>query len=196
MARELHDGLGQVLGYIKMQTQATRSLLAQERRAEADNCLAQLAAVAQDAHADVREYIFEASAASPIELGFDASLRQYLDRFTQMHQIRTELEMPPEMTEGRFEPAVAVQLLRIIQEALTNARKHAHASQIWVSLAARDSTAEVTIDRRRPGVRSMIRLTAVGSGCVSCASAPRGSGAASKCAPRPARARLSWCGCR
>ncbi len=145
MARELHDGLGQVLGYIKMQTQAARSLLAQERKVEADNCLAQLASVAQDAHADVRDYIFQASAASPIELGFGASLQQYLQRFSQNYQIRTTLDMPPEMLDGRFEPAVAMQLLRIIQEALTNARKHAHASQVRISLAAHAGTAEVTI---------------------------------------------------
>ncbi len=145
MARELHDGLGQVLGYVKMQAQAARSLLAQERKAEADSCLGQLASVTQDLHADVRDYIFEASAASPIELGFGVSLQEYLRRFGQMHQIRTELEMPPEMTDGCFEPTVAVQLLRIIQEALANARKHAHASRVQISLAARGGMAEVTI---------------------------------------------------
>ncbi len=145
MARELHDGLGQVLGYVKLQTQAARSLLAQERKVEADNCLAQLASVAQDAHADVRDTIFQMSAASPLELGFRAALQQYLERFSQNYQIRTELEMPPELTDSRFEPAVGMQLLRIIQEALANARKHAHASQVRISLAARAGTAEVTI---------------------------------------------------
>ena len=145
MARELHDGLGQVLGYVKMQAQAARSLLAQERKAEADSHLEQLVSVTQDAHADMRDFIFQASTASLIELGFRASLQQYLQHFSQNHEIRTELDMPPEMTDERFEPAAAVQLLRIIQEALTNARKHAHASQVRVSLAARDDTAEITI---------------------------------------------------
>lgn len=145
VARELHDGLGQVLGYVKMQAQAARSLLAQGRQPEADSYLERLVAVASDAHADVRDYIFEASAASPIEQGFSASLQQYLQRFSQTHQIQTKLEISPETPDGVFEPAVAVQLLRIIQEALTNARKHAHATHVRVSLAARDGTTEVTI---------------------------------------------------
>lgn len=145
VARELHDGLGGVLGYVKMQAQAARLLLARDHKAEADAQLARLVAVAQDAHADVREYIFEASTASPIEQGLGASLQQYLQRFSQIHQIRTELNMPPEMATGLFEPTVAVQLLRIIQEALTNARKHTHASQVRVSLAIRDDFAEIII---------------------------------------------------
>jgi signal transduction histidine kinase len=145
LARELHDGLGQVLGYIKMQAQAARSLLAQERQAEADRCLVQLASVAQDVHADVREYILQASASSPLELGFSVSLRQYLERFSQNHSIRAELSVSPEMTDEHVEPRVAVQLLRIIQEALANAVKHAHPSQVRVSLAACDGAAQVTI---------------------------------------------------
>jgi hypothetical protein len=36
VARELHDSLGQVLGYVKMQAQAARGLLAQNESAEAD----------------------------------------------------------------------------------------------------------------------------------------------------------------
>ncbi len=145
MARELHDGLGQVLAYVKMQAQSARNLLAQDRPAEADAQLAGLLAAAQDAHADVRDYILMASGASPIELGFHASLQQYLHRFSRTHPIRTEFEMSPEVPDDPFEPTVAVQLLRIIQEALTNAAKHAHAAEARVSLAARDGTAEVTI---------------------------------------------------
>jgi PAS domain S-box-containing protein len=57
LARELHDGLGQVLGYVNVQTQATRELLASGRIVEADAFMERMAAVAQDAQADVRESI-------------------------------------------------------------------------------------------------------------------------------------------
>jgi hypothetical protein len=49
VARELHDGLGQVLGFVKMQAQAAQGLLARDPKT-ADTYLAQLAAVAQDAN--------------------------------------------------------------------------------------------------------------------------------------------------
>ena len=42
VARELHDSLGQVLGYVKMQAQAARGLLARDQLEEADRYLAQL----------------------------------------------------------------------------------------------------------------------------------------------------------
>lgn len=145
IARELHDGLSQVLGFIKMQAQAARDLLAQERKAEADSYLERLVSVTQEVHTDLREYIFEASAHPPHELGFSASLRQHLDRFSQNHPILTELTIPTELTDECFEPTVAAQLLRIIQEALNNARKHAHASEVRICLADRGRMAEIII---------------------------------------------------
>jgi PAS domain S-box-containing protein len=145
IARELHDGLGQVLGYVKMQAEAARCFLAQGKQGEADRCLEQLVSVAQETHTDVREYISGADAGMTAEFGFLASLKQYLARFTECHQIQTELNVPAEVAERAFGPAVEVQLLRIIQEALTNARKHARAGAAFVSLRIEDGKARITV---------------------------------------------------
>ena len=134
LARELHDDLGQVLGYIKMQAQAARDHLGQHQTEAADNDLARLAEVAQDAHTDVREYILGANAGSFTGPDFLPALRRYLQRFEENYGIRTELAAPAEVAAGAFEPAVEVQLLRMIQEALTNARKHGHASLAQVNI--------------------------------------------------------------
>jgi signal transduction histidine kinase len=53
LARELHDGIGQVLSYVKMQTQAARDYLTRDPQTIAEEHLALLAALAQDAHTDV-----------------------------------------------------------------------------------------------------------------------------------------------
>jgi nitrate/nitrite-specific signal transduction histidine kinase len=55
LARELHDDLGQVMGYVNVQAQAVRELLATGQTEAADAHLARLTAVVQDAHADLRE---------------------------------------------------------------------------------------------------------------------------------------------
>ena len=109
VARELHDSLGQVLGYVKMQAQAARGLLAQHQSAEAERYLAQLVAVAQDAHADVREYILGARTGLSAEAGFLSALTQYLQRFSQNYGIAAKLSVPPELSAGAFEPMVEVQ---------------------------------------------------------------------------------------
>ncbi|MRR11986.1 PAS domain-containing protein, partial [bacterium] len=63
VARELHDSLGQVLGFAKMQAQAARELLSRGDVPRADTHLARLVSVAGDAHADVREFILGTRAA-------------------------------------------------------------------------------------------------------------------------------------
>ncbi len=145
VARELHDSLGQVLGYVKMQAQGARGLLARDQSAEADRYLAQLVAVTQDAHADVREYILGAQGERAGEAGFLSALAQYLQRFGNHYGVATELSVSPELSDGAFEPMVEAQLLRIIQEALTNVRKHARARSVRISLSVYDSCAEAIV---------------------------------------------------
>jgi PAS domain S-box-containing protein len=162
VARELHDSLGQVLGYVKMQAQAARGLLAQNQSAEADRYLAQLVAVAQDAHADVREYILGARADISAEAGFILALTQYLQRFSENCGIAAELSAPPELSDGAFEPMVEAQLLRIIQEALTNVRKHAQARHVHIGLSVSDSRAEVIVRDDGAGFDPEVLETAEG----------------------------------
>lgn len=145
IARELHDGVGQVLGYVKMQAQAARGVLAQGKQQEVDRYLEQLVAAAQETHADVREYISGANTGMAAEIGFLDSLRKYLARFSENYRIHTELNVPPELADCVFDPTVEVQLLRIVQEALTNARKHARAATARVSLHLNDGKAQITV---------------------------------------------------
>ncbi len=143
VARELHDGLGQVLGFVKMQAQAAQGLIARDPKT-AESYLARLASVAQDAHADIREYILGARAADA-DPGFRAPLRHYLERFSVSYGLSVEMAVPPELKDETLAPAAQVQLLRIIQEALTNARKHAHATHVQVKFAVNGGEVEVTV---------------------------------------------------
>jgi signal transduction histidine kinase len=145
VARELHDGLGQVLGYAKMQARAARALLARREWQQADEHLAQLVAVAQDAHADVREYILGARARGSAEIEFLPSLEDYLRRFRATCGIAVTLESSPEFAGRGLEPMVGAQLLRIIQETLSNVRKHARARRVRIGLSVIDGDAEAVV---------------------------------------------------
>lgn len=135
LARELHDGLGQVLGYVNTQSQAVRELLAQGQKAEVDAHLKRLTEVAQNAHADIREYILGLRATGASEQGFLPALREYLRRFNQYHEIQTRLTVCDEMQEITLGPNVEAQLMRMIQEALTNVRKHAETQDIKIDIS-------------------------------------------------------------
>jgi signal transduction histidine kinase len=54
--------------------------------------------------------------------GFLPALRLYLQRFSEQYALRTELIEPPDWSDEFLEATVEAQLLRVIQEALTNAR--------------------------------------------------------------------------
>lgn len=145
VGRELHDSLGQVLGFVKMQAQAARVLLAQGQPAQADRHLNQLASVAQDAHTDVREYILAARTGVRPDCEFLPALENYLQQLRENYGLATELKVAPELTHGALTPMVRAQLLRIIQEALTNVRKHAQTSSVNISLGLYDGHAEVIV---------------------------------------------------
>lgn len=134
LARELHDSLGQVLGYVSMQAQAIGKWLHDGQIETATAQIARLADVAQQAHADIRAAIAMLKDSSVAEQSFLAALRRDLAVFEDHYGIRIALTIPPEVEEQAFAPATGNQLRRVVQEALTNARQHGRASNIQVTL--------------------------------------------------------------
>ena len=145
VARELHDTLGQVLGYLKMQAEIAQTFLDQDTPSEAKRRLARLAAAAQGAQIDVREYILAARTGITAGANFLRTLQTYLQRFSDIYGIAAKLDVSPDLGEGDFEPMVEAQLLRIIQEALSNVRKHAQAAGVDIRIRASGGNAEAVI---------------------------------------------------
>lgn len=145
LARELHDSLGQVLGFAKLQAHAARELLARGEAAQADALLARLGAIAQDAHTDIREFLLGARAGGAAELDFLPALEEYVRRFQATTDIATTLDAAPLPPGRTLEPMAGTQLLRILQEALTNVRKHARARSVRVALAVSDGHLDATV---------------------------------------------------
>ena len=145
MARDLHDSIGQTLAHAAMQADAARQLLATGRASEADVLLARLADVARESHRDVRGYILELHAGPSAQQPLVDTLRRYLDRFSEHHAIRTELRV--DQPGATFELAAdqAIQVFHVVQEALSNARRHAGASLIRVNLETGARGLRVTV---------------------------------------------------
>ena len=139
LARDLHDSIGQVLGYASFQVEATRALLDTGQTTVAAAQLDRLADVLREAHADVREQILRLRSSASPQQPFTAALRQYLDGFSSNYAIGAKLTIAPDLSVEQLAPETQMQLFRIVQEVLANARKHSGARSVAVSIAADDS---------------------------------------------------------
>lgn len=145
LARELHDGIGQILGYVSIQAQTALKWMQNGNADKAGSVLGRIAEVAKDAHADLRESILTLRAGSEKKKPFTQNLINYLDRFQANFGIRTELSISSNIGENTFDPALEAQLIRVIQEALTNSRKHSGAQTLKVCVELNTSNALITV---------------------------------------------------
>ncbi len=145
LARELHDGIGQILGYVSIQAQTALKWMQNGNADKAGSVLGRIAEVAKDAHADIRESILTLRTGSEKKKSFTQNLTNYLDRFHAHFGIRTELSISPNINENTFNPALEAQLIRVIQESLTNTRKHSGARTLKVRVELNAGKALITI---------------------------------------------------
>jgi PAS domain S-box-containing protein len=144
LARVLHDNLGQVFAFVNVQGQTIHRLLSRGDLSTADEYVRRLLEVAREADVDIRESIVGLRATIS-KHGLLPTLTQYLIRYEKTYGIQIQLEGFEPFTNGAFEPLVEVQLVCILQEALTNVRKHANARSVRIAFVLEDGYARVTV---------------------------------------------------
>lgn len=137
IARELHDGLAQVLSYINTQTLAVKRLLATGQAAAAREELDAMESAAREVYGDVREAILGLRLSLP-RLGLVPALQRYVQEHEELVGTELALEAQDEIAGLELAAAAEIQLVWIVQEALNNVRKHAQASAATISLATDD----------------------------------------------------------
>jgi len=133
IAREMHDGLAQVLGYLNLQVQTLASLLNQGKSEMLQEELTHMRQAIQLANADVRENILSLRTTLADEQSLSQAVKEYLAEFGVLTNILTQFHYQVD-GELSLSSVSEVQLVCILQEALTNVRKHAHASQVVVRI--------------------------------------------------------------
>lgn len=129
LAREIHDGIAQTLGFLKLQTAQMENYLAARDINRLQNSLSMTYKVLSDAYLDVRQAIDDLRI-SPGSEGLESWLRETSIEFEENTGLKVNLEGTP--AAEKLPPEIQVQLIRIIQEALSNVRKHAQASEAWI----------------------------------------------------------------
>jgi signal transduction histidine kinase len=188
IAREMHDGLAQVLGYVNTKSQAIEELLAAGRPEEARNLLAELASAARSIYVDVREAILGLRSPVVPGVGLVTSVEDYAARFSEASKIAVRVDAPDAARRLDLAPDVEAQVFRIVQEALTNVRKHSGARRAAVAFSVREGRLEVDVeddghgigdsttelDRPRYGMQAMQERAGTIGGTVDWASPPGG----------------------
>lgn len=127
VARDIHDGLAQYLFAISTQV----SML--ESGAPLDEVLPRLKRAATSAQQEARFAVLALSSAGG-SARFDSALRRYVDVLTADGELDVDVDVDPQV---RLAPDEQIEVFRIVQEGLGNARRHAGARQVEVSIAQR-----------------------------------------------------------
>ena len=129
LAREIHDGLAQTIGFLKLQTAQMSNYLARDERDRLQEALRVSYKVLSDTYLDARQAI-DGLRIAP-DGGVSGWLEQTVLEFRENSGLQVILKQAPVAVEVR--PEVQAQLIRIVQEALSNIRRHACAKQVWVA---------------------------------------------------------------
>ncbi|MDE2398555.1 MAG: type IV pili methyl-accepting chemotaxis transducer N-terminal domain-containing protein [Burkholderiales bacterium] len=131
LASELHDSIAQSLAFLKIQSGLLRVALDGGDRGAVDRRLAELDAGIAESLSDVRELLVHFRTRTNAE-DIVPALQLTLQKFEHQTGLKTHLEV-----EGHGLPLASdqqVQVLHVVQEALSNVRKHAHANAVWVEV--------------------------------------------------------------
>ncbi len=145
MGRDLHDGLGQVMGYLNTETQAVQDLLEQGQTQAAKDGLQRVAGVAQDAQARIRNFILGLRSPQAQAGNLFSTLETSLKELGQDLGLQTLLSIPEEAPNPLFAAAVETQAAYIIGEALNNVRQHARAKRVELVFSLAGEMAQILI---------------------------------------------------
>ncbi len=143
LAREMHDGLAQALALICMRLPSLEEAVGRDDAPASQAIARELRDIATRALQEVRQAIFDLRVMVSRNLGLVPTLTEYLHDFSADSGIR--MDFSADGGEFQFAPDVELQLMRILQEALTNVRRHARASYVTVRLQRAGDAARLII---------------------------------------------------
>ncbi len=147
LAREIHDGLAQDLWFAKLKHERLVAFVPEEQKPLAGEVTSAL----DSAIAEAKQAVMTMRASEERERPLDDLLARTVDDFATRSGVRTDFAAAdlPNALPARTQ----VEVLRVLQEALTNVRKHADATVVRVSAQAEDDLFRLSIVDNGRGFR-------------------------------------------
>lgn len=143
IARDLHDTTTQSLTSLVHKTELCTKLL----ETDPIRCKLELFSInktLRDVIEETRRLIYDLRPMSFDDIGFDITVERALDKFKRLNNIKCNYHIKGELYS--INSVIQLTLLRVIQEACSNAVKHASASRLDVTLAYEDNQIILSIE--------------------------------------------------
>jgi two-component system nitrate/nitrite sensor histidine kinase NarX len=129
LAREIHDGLAQTLAFLKMQSAQMQAAVNQGDQARLSRLLQENRAALADAYKETRQAI------DNLRLSPDEGLLSWINQAARDFEKACGIQVvvAAASQDVALVPEIQAHLVRIVQEALNNVRKHAHAESVRIS---------------------------------------------------------------
>lgn len=131
LAQNLHDSIAQTLSFVNLQVQMLEGALKNKNQAQIDDGITQIRAGVQECYDDVRELLLNFRTRVYKE-ELSELIQSVLERFERQTHVKTHLSMQNDGAE--LTSAQKLQVIFILQEALSNVRKHARAQTVMVNV--------------------------------------------------------------
>ena len=139
LAREIHDGIAQDMASVGYLVDD----IARDATPDVADRLSKLREHIGGLVGELRLSIFDLRAGVDEKVGLSRTLADYVQRVGS--QAGLAIHLSADGGSSRLPVAVEVEILRIVQEAVTNVRKHARATNLWLSVSVAPPRARITV---------------------------------------------------
>lgn len=156
LSREMHDGLAQIISSVHLKIETLKATTKKHHFDACANCLLSIQAIdhlVNEAYTEVRQNLFSLRMPLLDNVPFISYLKSYIKQFGVMNSIFTDIRfhLSPSENELIILEKEKVHIIRIVQEALANIRRHSKASKIKVTLES-DGLTYCTLTIRDNGI--------------------------------------------
>jgi signal transduction histidine kinase len=143
IAREMHDGMAQNLSVLKFETYRLRELAQDDPRLWEE--LETIDKLINQTYLEVRQTLYDLRAGRWLDEGFWPTVQRQVAEFERQTGISVVVR-PMESLNEPWNQLASVQILRIIQEALSNVRRHSGATKVHISCGRYERMVVFTIE--------------------------------------------------